>query len=658
MPNKIRSLSSIIKLLIYPMVVGLVVLNIGTRTASSVENLRELDASKIEGALATASSHADELITSKITFLDTLAHNIEYNKLFDNKTYFNEYLASIPGSMPDVDSVYYWCFDTLTSYHSHYTVPAADWDATSRPWYIQTEGVRGTVITDPYVHSNGNMITSIARRIYDGNKEVGILVANVSIESLIQVVRDIEASEESLYALVVDENLNILMHPDNDWIPTSDNIHNLLNTQANFTNALQAPEGETTINTNLYGAEISVIKRSIPNTDWIILSNYPTKYVEQAIGSILLQGLVTAIGAIALCSFAIARITKTYLSPIDEVSQALTQISQGNLKYDLANINRNSEEIDNLTNSLTKLSASLNNYIGEIGTTLDHYAEGDFTKQPTQNYLGDFSQIKTSLTNISSSLKQLLSSTITSTNQMNQAVSNINLSASNLASESATQSNLLENFREDTKQVATSINNNVNKLNTNNQTIIQMAETANQSKEVTDQLVNSMNNISSSTQDIQNVIKLIEDIASQTNLLALNAAIESARAGESGKGFAVVAGEVRELSNKTTEIVQQIFNMINNNLESIKEGEQMVKLTEQTLSNIIIASNETKDSSQEVHQNAVEQTQLLNQLTKDIEYLTTGISHNTAIAEENLLTAEELSTQTTALKEQMNKFKI
>ncbi len=296
--------------------------------------------------------------------------------------------------------------------------------------------------------------------------------------------------------------------------------------------------------------------------------------------------------------------------------------------------------------------------IQEISLILSSFAEGDFTKKPSQNYIGDFRQIQGSLSEISLSLKTVLGNTGTSSTEVNQGAIQIADSAMELAALTQNQTSLLNDFQNNTMDATSKIIDALADIDTSHQIVKEMTATATNGKETAKQMVEAMKLITSSTQEISTVMDSIDSIATQTNLLALNASIEAARAGESGRGFTVVANEVRDLAAKTSVIVQEIYDIIDVNLNSVKQGEEMVNLTTVALEGIVEASTRSVEVSRSVRDDALHQKESLDGIVRGTEQLTAEISKNAGISEENVALSEELAAEAQVLKQQLDKFVI
>ena len=167
--------------------------------------------------------------------------------------------------------------------------------------------------------------------------------------------------------------------------------------------------------------------------------------------------------------------------------------------------------------------------------------------------------------------------------------------------------------------------------------------------EVVRKTVGAIGNVEKSSQQISQIISVIDEIAFQTNLLALNAGVEAARAGEAGRGFAVVASEVRALAQRSADAAREIKALITTSTDHVKEGVDLVAEAGQSVERILLQIKQINDVVTDIASGAQEQATGLQQVNTAINQMDQATQQNAAMVEESTAASQSLTNEAQAL---------
>ncbi|OON98179.1 MAG: hypothetical protein ATN36_01460 [Epulopiscium sp. Nele67-Bin005] len=593
----------------------------------------------------------------RAAIVDTLARDIAIGETYNNLPDLKKYLSEQVKDRQFIDAFYFGTPDNQIVHSGNWTA-TPDFDVTQRIWWQGALETDGAYVTDVYSFDaiTGELVIIIAQKVIVNSRVVGVLAANVTVSTLENFVEELSEGDKSKIFIVNNDN-NILIHPDTNVNSTIDSITHILELGPEYQKMINAQPGEVVkIEVKNFGDTYTTYNQ-IDGTGWKIVASQVNDTWYNIWVHVATSVIIVCIAQLIIGIF-INILAKRMFDPIQQVSESLGEVAKGNMKVNVNHIPRQSQEVAFLVQSTDTLSTNLDAYIKEIADILENYADGNFTKLPTIKYLGDFERIYHSLFNISDSLKGVLGHTINSSHEVDTISSQLAASAEQLANVTTDQTVLVEEFKQATTDVADKILDDIDQISKSYEINLDMAKKAEDGKILVVEMVETMEKVTNSTQQISEIISSIDDIATQTNLLALNAAIEAARAGESGKGFAIVAGEVRELSIKTTEIVKQIYEMLKVNVDTVSQSEQIVSQTTNALDEIVKTTAEGAEVSKAIKDHALDQKHALENIIKGTNRLVDRVSRVSGISEENLAVSQELSGQVSELREQIDKFTI
>ncbi|EGA68742.1 methyl-accepting chemotaxis protein [Vibrio sinaloensis DSM 21326] len=473
--------------------------------------------------------------------------------------------------------------------------PGPTWDPRVRPWYIDAKNSGKLVITAPYADSaTGEILVSIATPVRDKGQFIGAIFYDVSLAALAELVNKVQLFNAG-YVFIVAGDGTTIAHPETELNgkPMKDFLGSA---------AIKEEPQHVTLDDKVYTLDFS----RVPGEDWYIGVILDEEVAYQSLADLRNSSILYTIIALVISVFLLLLLIRSLMRPLETLNEAIQDVASG---------------------------------------------QGDLTKRLETNTDKEFSILASGFNDFTGTLQQLITQSKAIGSEILRGSEMTSMGLQESAAAMQDQLHELEQLATAMHEMATTSGEVANNAQgaaaaakeaddaTSLGTSVVSDTTGaidNLSQKI-DEAVEEVKVLESATDNIETILKVINDIADQTNLLALNAAIEAARAGESGRGFAVVADEVRTLAQRTQESTTEIRNMI----EQLQAG----------ASSVANAMSMSKSTATDAVARAQEANVALDSIRDAIQRISDMNIQIASAAEEQSLVAEEINNNTVKIKD-------
>ncbi len=368
---------------------------------------------------------------------------------------------------------------------------------------------------------------------------------------------------------------------------------------------------------------------------------------------VLILGAAIAAGALVLVNGGIAR---SISGPLTEVKQGLLQLADGNLATRIAGTERHDEigeiatALDVLRDRLQQakeqetelLQGSQQRVVRALSIGLRNLSTGNLTQPIEEPFAPDYETLRLDYNHTLETLTQTIAQVVDASESIRARSAEISHASEDLSARTENQAATLEETAAALDELTASVKAAAEGAREVERVVHQARSEATESGTVVQGAVDAMNEIERSSEQISQIIGVIDDIAFQTNLLALNAGVEAARAGDAGRGFAVVASEVRALAQRSSAAAKEIKQLISASTQHVDRGVDQVGRAGSALTRIVERVTEISSLVSEIASGAREQSVGLAEVNIGVTQLDQVTQHNAAMVEQSTAACQSL----------------
>ncbi|MFJ7746470.1 methyl-accepting chemotaxis protein [Peribacillus sp. NPDC097295] len=513
----------------------------------------------------------------------------------------------------------------------------ADFDPRERDWYQAALKEENEIVwTDPYTDTATNtLVITAAKTIFNGDKLVGVLGIDISIDTLIAKINQMKFGKDG-YAVLLDEKGSFITHPDKSKIMQD------ISKEPFF----QRMKDESGSMMEEYEDKSQIIGYSSnPTTGWKIAGIVDKDEVLDRASSMVNRNLMAILITFALATLFAIFVTRSLTRPIKRLQDSIRKMAGGDFATTIS-ITRN-DELGKLSEDTNTLSQNMSAMLKNVDTLSSKVSDSSML------LVASAEENSAAANEVAMTMEQIASGAIDQIEVGQNNETAVNLMADKI--------NTLKN---QTELMAEASDSMFNASENGMVTVQDLKQQFNETALISHKMSTAVKSLDVRSHTVNDIVKTITGIARQTNLLALNAAIEAARAGEHGKGFAVVADEVKKLAEQTEHSLKEISEIIyamqsdtTNTVNLIEQVNQKIDHQSTSVTDTEVAFGDIASIISTTFSNFDEMKSMMLEMVSQVHVMSGNAGHLNSVSQEAAAGTEEVSAsieETNASMEQLN----